>query len=316
MLDLCLFDRSTVAQRATPQGRARTGVRFAPALLAAVLLAAALTGCGGDNQAGAGPAAAKGAGGAPAAGGPGKPGGGPGGPGGGMPQPEVGVVTVQLGEVGLVTELPGRLEASRVAQVRARAAGIVQKRLFKEGSAVKAGQPLFTIDSAPYQATLLSAKAQLTRAEANAAEAASLVKRYRPLVQANAISKQEYANAVAAQKTTEADVAVGRAAVQTAQINVGYASVTSPISGPHRPCAGDRGCVGRPGARRRRWRWCSRSIRCSSISRSRPPSRCGCAVRSRTASCSARATATRRRCRSCWKTAASFRSRASCCSPT
>ena len=140
-------------------------------------------------------------------------------------------MVAKLGEVGLVTELPGRLEASRVAQVRARAAGIVQKRLFKEGSTVKAGQPLFTIDSAPYQATLQSAKAQLARAEANAAQAASLAKRYRPLVQANAISKQEYANAVAAQKTTEADVAVARAAVQTAQINVGYASVTAPISG-------------------------------------------------------------------------------------
>ena len=78
---------------------------------------------------------------------------------------------------------------------------------------------------------MLSAKAQQVRAEANAAQAASLTKRYRPLVQANAISKQEYANAVAAQKTTEADVAVARAMVQTAQINVGYASVTAPISG-------------------------------------------------------------------------------------
>ena len=141
------------------------------------------------------------------------------------------MVTAKLGEVGLVTELPGRLEASRIAQVRARAAGIVQKRLFKEGSKVKAGQPLFTIDAAPYQAALLSAKAALTRSEANAAQAASLAKRYRPLVKANAISKQEYANAVAGQKTTEADVAVARAAVQTAQINVGYGSVTSPISG-------------------------------------------------------------------------------------
>ena len=205
-------------------------------LLASALLALSLAGCGNDksdssNKAGAAPAAGKGASGPATAGGPGKPGGGPGGPGGGMPPPEVGVVTVKLGEVGLVTELPGRLEASRIAQVRARAAGIVQKRLFKEGSTVKAGQSLFTIDAAPYQAALLSAKAALTRAEANAAQAASLAKRYRPLVQANAISKQEYANAVASQKTTEADVAVARAAVQTAQINVGYGSVTSPISG-------------------------------------------------------------------------------------
>ena len=78
-----------------------------------------------------------------------------------MPQPEVGVVTVALRDVGLVTELPGRLEASRVAQVRARAAGILQKRLFREGSDVKAGQALFTIDAAPYAAALQSAQAQL-----------------------------------------------------------------------------------------------------------------------------------------------------------
>jgi len=92
-------------------------------------------------------------------------------PGGGMPAPEVGVVTVAPGDVGLQTELPGRLEASRVAQVRARAAGILQQRLFKEGSDVKAGQALFRIDAAPYQATLQSARAGLARAEANLAQA-------------------------------------------------------------------------------------------------------------------------------------------------
>ena len=78
-------------------------------------------------------------------------------PGGAPPPPQVGVVTVTPGDVGLVTELPGRLEASRVAQVRARAAGILQKRLFREGSDVKAGQALFTIDSAPYAAAAASA---------------------------------------------------------------------------------------------------------------------------------------------------------------
>ncbi len=147
------------------------------------------------------------------------------------PPAEVGVVTVTLGDIGLVTELPGRLEASRVAQVRARAAGILQKRLFREGSDVKAGQPLFTIDSAPYAAVVASAKAGQARAEANAAQAAGLAERYRPLVEANAVSKQEYANAVAAQKQAEADVAVAKANVQTASINLGYASVTSPIAG-------------------------------------------------------------------------------------
>ena len=153
-------------------------------------------------------------------------------PAGAAPPPaQVGVVTVTQGDVGLVTELPGRLEASRVAQVRARAAGILQKRLFREGSDVKAGQALFTIDSAPYAAAVASARAGQARAEANVAQASALVDRYKPLVEANAISKQDYANAVAAQKQAQADVAVGKANVQTASINLGYAAVTAPISG-------------------------------------------------------------------------------------
>ena len=153
------------------------------------------------------------------------------GAGGNKPPPEVGVVIATPGNVGLVTELPGRLEASRIAQVRARAAGILQERLFKEGSDVKAGQPLFRIDAAPYTAAAQSAQASLARAEANAVQAKGLADRYKPLVEANAVSKQEYANAVAAQKTAEADVAVGRATVATAKINLGYAAVTAPISG-------------------------------------------------------------------------------------
>jgi membrane fusion protein (multidrug efflux system) len=152
--------------------------------------------------------------------------------GGGAPPPtEVGVVTVAPQAVGLATELPGRLEASRVAQVRARAAGILQKRLFKEGSDVKAGQPLFSIDPAPYQASAASARATLARAEANVTQATAQAERYKPLMEANAISKQDYINAVASQKSAEADVAAGKAALQTAQINLGYASVTAPISG-------------------------------------------------------------------------------------
>ena len=151
--------------------------------------------------------------------------------GGGMPPPEVGVVVATPGEVGLVTELPGRLEASRVAQVRARAAGILQKRLFREGSDVKAGQPLFAIDAAPYAAALQSAEATLARAQANLTQAAALAERYKPLLAANAVSQQEYANAVAAHKQAEADVAAGKAAVQTGRINLNYASVTAPISG-------------------------------------------------------------------------------------
>jgi membrane fusion protein, multidrug efflux system len=150
---------------------------------------------------------------------------------GGMPAPEVGVITVAPGDVGLVTELPGRLEASRVAQVRARAAGILQERLFREGSDVKAGQPLFRIDAAPYAAALQSAQAGLARSQANLTQATALAERYAPLVKENAISQQEYASAVAAQKQAEADVAAGRASVQTANITLGYARVTAPISG-------------------------------------------------------------------------------------
>ncbi len=147
------------------------------------------------------------------------------------PPPEVGVITVQPGDVGLINELPGRLEASRVAQVRARAAGILQQRLFREGSEVKAGQRLFQIDPAPYQAALQSARATLARAEANLGQARALAERYAPLVKENAVSQQEYANALAAQKQAEADVAAGRAAVRTAEINLGYANVTAPIGG-------------------------------------------------------------------------------------
>ncbi|MCB2017548.1 MAG: efflux RND transporter periplasmic adaptor subunit [Hydrogenophaga sp.] len=160
-----------------------------------------------------------------------KPAAGGGAPGGGMPASEVGVIAVQPGDVGLQTELPGRLEASRVAQVRARAAGILQKRLFREGGDVKAGQALFSIDASPYQVALRSAQASLARAEANLANTSAVADRYRPLVAEKAISQQEYTNAVAAQKAAEADVAAAKAAVQTAGINLGYARVTAPISG-------------------------------------------------------------------------------------
>lgn len=148
-----------------------------------------------------------------------------------MPAVEVGVVTATPGDVGLVTELPGRVEASRVAQVRARAAGILQQRVFKEGSDVKAGQTLFLIDSAPYAAASESARAGLAKANANLSQASAQVDRYRPLVAANAISKQDYVNAEAAEKQAQADVASAKASVRTADINLGYARVTSPISG-------------------------------------------------------------------------------------
>jgi membrane fusion protein, multidrug efflux system len=168
----------------------------------------ALAACGGEQKAAPGP-----------------------GPGGGAPPPEVGVVTVSMQSAPLTTELPGRVEASRVAQVRARVTGIVLKRQFREGSEVKAGQALFQIDPAPYQAAVDSAKAALAKAQANAMQATAQAVRSKPLQEAKAISQQEYVNAQAAQAQGDADVAAAAAALRTAQLNLGYATVTAPISG-------------------------------------------------------------------------------------
>lgn len=151
--------------------------------------------------------------------------------GGARPPPEVGVITTRTESVALQTELPGRVEAVRVAQVRARVNGVIVKRLFREGSDVKAGQVLFQIDPAPYQAALASTQAALGKAQANLTQASAQAERYKPLVAANAVSQQEYLTVVAAHQQALADVAAGKAAVQIAQINVGYASVTSPIDG-------------------------------------------------------------------------------------
>ena len=145
------------------------------------------------------------------------------------PPPEVGVVTAKASSVPLTRELVGRLAATRTAEVRARVPGIVERRLYTEGSDVKAGQALFEIDAAPYRATLASAQAQLARAEANLLQAQSLADRYAPLAKSQAVSQQEALAAQASAKQAAADVAAGKAAVQTAQINLGYATVTSPI---------------------------------------------------------------------------------------
>ncbi|HEU0033886.1 MAG TPA: efflux RND transporter periplasmic adaptor subunit [Kofleriaceae bacterium] len=144
---------------------------------------------------------------------------------------QVGVVTIQAKPITLTKELPGRTSAFRVAEVRARVNGIVQKRLFTEGSDVKEGQVLFAIDPAPYQAALESAQAQLVRAEATVESAKSLSERYGKLIETNAISRQEYDDAVAKLKTANADVAAARAAVKTARINLDYTTVKSPLAG-------------------------------------------------------------------------------------
>jgi membrane fusion protein (multidrug efflux system) len=143
----------------------------------------------------------------------------------------VGVVTIANEAVALQTELPGRVSALRVAQVRARVNGVVLKRLFREGSEVKAGQQLFQIDSAVYRAAFDSAQASVAKGQANLAQASAQVERYKPLVEANAVSKQEYTTLVTAQKQAEADLATAKAAAQTAQINLDYAAVYAPISG-------------------------------------------------------------------------------------
>jgi membrane fusion protein (multidrug efflux system) len=147
------------------------------------------------------------------------------------PPPEVAVVTVAPERIAITNELPGRVEALRTAQVRARVPGIVQKRLFTEGTDVKAGDVLFRIDPASLQATLSNALAARARVEANLAQANLKVQRYRPLVETNAISRQEYDDALVAQKQARADLEAARATQQTATLNLGYATVTAPISG-------------------------------------------------------------------------------------
>ena len=156
---------------------------------------------------------------------------GPGAAGAKMPPPQVGVITTKIQPVALETELPARVEAIRTAEVRARVNGVVLKRLFTEGSLVKQGQSLFQIDPDPYQAQLNAAQAAVGRAQANLTSASATVERYKPLVEANAVSKQEFTNAVAAAKQGEADVNAAKAQLRIAQINYGYANVYAPISG-------------------------------------------------------------------------------------
>jgi membrane fusion protein (multidrug efflux system) len=144
---------------------------------------------------------------------------------------EVGVVTVENSPVPVFSNLPGRTNAYLVSQVRARVDGIVLRREFTEGSNVKAGQRLYKIDPAPYIAALNSAKATLARAQANLVAQNAQIERYKVLVAGNAISRQNYDNAVAAQGQAVADVASGKAAVERAQINLGYTDVVSPIDG-------------------------------------------------------------------------------------
>jgi len=154
-----------------------------------------------------------------------------GGPGGQMPPPEVGVVTLQPATVPLSRELVGRLSAYRSADVRARVPGVLQRRLYEEGSDVRQGQPLFQIDPAQLRATLAQAQGALAQAQANAANARAAAQRARTLIGEKFISQADYDNAIAAERTNAAAVQAAQAAVQSARINLGYATVRAPISG-------------------------------------------------------------------------------------
>lgn len=147
------------------------------------------------------------------------------------PAPEVAVIAARRESVPLTVELPGRTSAFRVAQVRARVDGIVRKRDFKEGSDVKAGERLYQIDPAPFRAALDSATAALEQARATSVSATALAERDKILVGGNAVSRQDYDNAVAAQRVAAANVAAAEAAVTTARINLGYTDVVAPIPG-------------------------------------------------------------------------------------
>lgn len=179
----------------------------AAALAASVALALSSCGKGGDAAQGGQPAGRE------------------------APAPVVGVVTVHPQTVALTVELPGRLESLRTADVRAQVGGIIQKRLFQEGSYVRAGQPLYQIDSSTYEASLESARAQLASAQATLAKANADLARYKPLVSADAISKQEYDAAVTAKRSAEAGVKAAQAAIKSAGINLNRSRITAPISG-------------------------------------------------------------------------------------
>jgi len=138
---------------------------------------------------------------------------------------------VQTQKIMLTSELPGRTSAFRVAEIRPQVSGLIQKRLFTEGSDVKAGQVLYQIDPAPFQAALDNAKAALGRAEANLPAIRSRAERYKELLADKAVSQQDYDDAAAALTQVEADIQYWKATVEMARINMKYTRITAPISG-------------------------------------------------------------------------------------
>jgi membrane fusion protein (multidrug efflux system) len=152
-------------------------------------------------------------------------------PGGAMPPPEVGVVMMHPTTVPIGKDLVGRLSAFRSADVRARVPGVLQRRLYEEGSDVRKGQVLFRIDPAPLQAAAAQARGALAQAQASAANARAFAERARGLIDGKFISRSDYDNAIAAERSSVAAVQAAQAAVQAADINLGYATVRAPISG-------------------------------------------------------------------------------------
>jgi membrane fusion protein, multidrug efflux system len=145
--------------------------------------------------------------------------------------PEVGVVTVREQAVSLANELPGRTSAYESSDVRPQVNGLIQARLFAEGDQVRAGQPLYRIDPAPYQAAVANAQAALNRSRAAIASSEALARRYGELVKINAISRQDYENAVTSAQQARADVSAQQALLRTAQIDLARTTIRAPISG-------------------------------------------------------------------------------------
>ena len=158
-------------------------------------------------------------------------GGAPGAPGGAMPPPEVGVVVMRQADVPITQDTVGRLSAYRSADVRARVPGVLQRRLYEEGTDVRKGQALFQIDPAQLSAALAQAQGALAQAQANAANSHAAAERARGLIGGKFISQADYDNAIAAERTSAAAVQAAQASVQAARINLGYATVSSPIDG-------------------------------------------------------------------------------------
>lgn len=151
---------------------------------------------------------------------------------GAAPSPAaVSFVTARQAPVALTTELPGRTAAFETSEVRPQVSGLVRARLFTEGDFVREGQALYRIDSAPYEAQVASARAALARARSTIASTAALARRYGELVRINAVSRQEYENAIAAASQARADVAAQEAALRSAQIDLARTTVVAPISG-------------------------------------------------------------------------------------